>query len=342
VKAAPPPLNLTPPFGTIVTFDPNLKLPRTYQWNFGLEKSLNPNQTIALTYVGAVGRGLLREDAVDNVNEDFTLVRITRNTGRSDYHAMQFQAARRLSKGLQALASYTWSHSIDNASSESFSRFGVVVTSADGQLLQVTGDRGPSDFDIRHFLTLAASYTLPAEHLTTRAGALLRNWSIDAIMRARTAMPVNVVAQADSIGDTLLELQRPNLISGVPLYLDDPAVAGGRRINRAAFSAPFRGRQGSLGYNALRGFGVSQFDLGVRRQFHVNERFNLQFKAEFFNLFNHPNFGNPVNLLSSNRFGESIQMFGRSLGSGGINGGLSPLYQIGGARSIQLALKLQF
>jgi hypothetical protein len=162
-------------------------------------------------------------------------------------------------------------------------------------------------------------------------------------VRARTATPVNIVVRSDVIGeDLILELQRPDLIPGVPVYLNDPTVAGGRRINRAAFIEPAQLRQGTLGYNALRGFGVSQFDLALRRQFDLSEQLRLQFKAEVFNLFNHPNFGNPVNTLSSSSFGQSTQMLGRSLGSGGINGGLSPLYQIGGARSIQLAVRLQF
>jgi len=162
-------------------------------------------------------------------------------------------------------------------------------------------------------------------------------------LRARTAAPVNVVIRSDVIGeDLIVELQRPDLISGVPVYITDPTVPGGRRINRAAFLVPSQVRQGSLGYNALRGFGVTQFDLALRRQFNLGERLKLQFKTEVFNVFNHPNFGNPNNILSSNLFGQSTQMFGRSLGNGGINGGLSPLYQIGGPRSIQLALKLNF
>jgi len=68
----------------------------------------------------------------------------------------------------------------------------------------------------------------------------------------------------------------------------------------------------------------------------------LRFRAEFFNIFNHPNFGNPNNTLNSPLFGRSTQTLASSLGSGGANIGFNPLYQIGGARSIQLALKLQF
>ena len=75
---------------------------------------------------------------------------------------------------------------------------------------------------------------------------------------------------------------------------------------------------------------------------HVTERLALQVRADFFNIFNHPNFGSPINFLSSPQFGQPTQMLANSLGSGGQSGGLNPLYQIGGPRSIQLALKLQF
>lgn len=342
-KAQPPPFSMTPPFGTIVTFDPDLKLPRTYQWNIAVEKSVSSTQTVSVAYVAALGRRLLREDALVNPNPNFTVVRVTRNAANSGYQSMQIQYGRRLSRGLQALASYTWSHSIDNASSDSLSRLRGLVTQITGQAAFPNADRGPSDFDVRHSLTMAATYNLPAARTGSIKHAVLRNWSVDAIFRARTATPVNVVVRSDVIGeDLIVELQRPDLIAGVPLYIDDPTVAGGRRINRAAFSEPLADRQGTLGYNALRGFGLCQLDLALRRQFELGERWKLQLKVELFNLFNHPNFGNPVSILSSSLFGQSTQMFGRSLGSGGINGGLSPLYQIGGPRSTQLAVKLQF
>lgn len=135
---------------------------------------------------------------------------------------------------------------------------------------------------------------------------------------------------------TINGLGRPDLIAGVPLYLKDPTVAGGRRINRAAFATPATDHQGSLGRNALRGFAVSQIDFSIRRRFSLTEHVNLQLQADLFNALNHPNFADPVNTLSSNLFGQSLQMLGRSFG------GLSSLYQIGGPRSIQLALKLQF
>jgi hypothetical protein len=83
-------------------------------------------------------------------------------------------------------------------------------------------------------------------------------------------------------------------------------------------------------------------DLGLQRQFHIREKSGLRFRAEFFDILNHPNFGAPTNSLTSPLFGRSTQTLANGLGSGGANGGFNPLYQIGGPRSIQLALKLQF
>ena len=340
-QAQAPPFSLNPPFGTMVVFDSNLKLPRTLQWNVALEKSVDANQTLLIAYVGAAGQRLLREDVLLNPNPAFTVVRVTRNAAQSKYHALQVQYARRFARGLQALASYTWSRSIDNASSDSLPRLRVTTSASSTGGNAGQTELGASDFDIRHSFTAAVTYNFPKPGATFRG--FLRNWSMDAFLRARTATPVNVVVRTDVVGeDLILELQRPDLVPGVPVYLNDPAVAGGRRINRAAFSVPAELRQGTLAYNALRGFGVSQLDMALRRQFDLGERLKLQVKVEVFNLFNHPNFGNPVNVLSSSSFGQSTQMLGRSLGNGGINGGLSPLYQIGGSRSIQLAVRLQF
>jgi hypothetical protein len=328
---------------TLVIFDPSLQLPRSYQWNVTLDQSLGAEQTLTVSYVGALGRRLLREDAVLGLNAASSVVRLTRNAARSSYHSLQAQATRRLTRGLQAVASYTWSHSIDNASSDALSRLRPASVSPTGTN-PLGGDRGPSDYDVRHSFTLAATYNFPSPHTSFAATrGLLRDWSLDTIFRARTPTPVNVVTRTDVTGTGLIvALQHPDLLAGVPIYIDDPAVAGGRRINPAAFRAPPAGPQGTLGQNALQGFAVSQLDLALHRQINFSERLRLQVRAEFFNVFNHPNFGNPIGDLSSTQFGQSTQMMARSLGTGGVNGGLSPIYQIGGARSVQLAIKFLF
>jgi hypothetical protein len=128
----------------------------------------------------------------------------------------------------------------------------------------------------------------------------------------------------------------------VPLELHGSQYPGGKIFNKAAFTAVPPGQQGNFGRNVLRGFEATQADIGVQRQFRLTEAVGLRFRAEFFNILNHPNFGNPTNSLPSPLFGRSTQTLANSLGSGGANGGFNPLYQIGGPRSIQLALKLQF
>jgi len=106
-------------------------------------------------------------------------------------------------------------------------------------------------------------------------------------------------------------------------------------LNVNAFSAPSPIRQGTEGRNDIPGFGFTQLDLSLGRKFQFTERFNLQFRADAFNVFNHPNFTNPVGLYE---FGEiqSSMMLNRGLG------GLNPLFQEGGPRSLQLSLKLTF
>ena len=91
--------------------------------------------------------------------------------------------------------------------------------------------------------------------------------------------------------------------------------------------------QGDLGRNALRGFGASQVDFTVQRLFRLSERFSLQSSADFFNIFTHPNFGAPINYMTSPQFGRSTQTLNSWLGGGGQSGGLNPLYQIARARS---------
>ncbi len=341
-QAEPPPLSLSPPYGPIVAFDPELQLPRSIQWNLTLEKSLGARQVVSLAYVAALGRRLLSEDVLLNPNPDFTVVRVTRNAAESSYHSLQLQFDRRLTSGLQFLASYSWSHSIDNGSSDSLSRLRITVGS-NSTPVNANSHRGPSDFDVRHSLTATTTYALPSLQSDSKIASALNGWSIDAIFRTRTATPVNIVARQDVLtADLIVELQRPDLITGVPIYVNDPNAPGGRRINRAAFAVPMTIRQGSLGYNALRGFGFSQIDFALRRQFSLSERLKLQLRGEAFNLLNRANFGNPNNVLANPMFGQSTQTLARSLGTGGINGGLSPLYQIGGPRSVQLALKLLF
>ncbi len=335
-NAAPPALTTSPPVVTILVADPHLKLPRSYQWNLALEQSLGSVQSLSLTYVAAVGRDLLRSTQLFNVNPNFQTVILTDNSATSDYHALQLKLQRRLSRGLQGLTSYTFSHSIDVASTDAANN-----RSTPGTIASPNVDRGNSDFDIRHSFTTGVTYDLPSPGSQRFVKAILGGWSLNSFVFARSAPPVSVVGAVFNAGGVTLS-PRPNVNPGVPFELYSAQFPGGKIFNRAAFSAAPAGTQGNLGRNVLRGFGAWQADVGVQRQFHLTEKFGLRFRAEFFNIFNHPNFGGPTNTLTSPLFGRSTQTLANSLGSGGANGGLNPLYQIGGPRSIQFALKLEF
>ena len=327
----PPAFTTNPQYPTLFVADPHLVLPRTYEWNLAIERSLGKNQSLSASYVGAAGRRLLRQEYLSSPNPNFTDLYVTRNAGESDYHALQIQFDRRLSKGLQALASYTWSHSIDTVSLES----SLNILSAG---IDPSRDRGSSDFDLRHTFSAAATYDIPNLSTNKVLNSLLHSWTVDAIMRVNSAPPFNPIAGGRPLFG-LFGSTRPDLVPNVPLYVDDPTAAGGWRINRAAFAFPPANHQGNLGRNALRGFPASQVDMAIGRRFNLTERVTLQLRAEAFNLFNHPNFGQPVTRINSPTFGRSQRMLNQSLG---FDAGLNPLYQIGGPRSIQFAAKLQF
>jgi hypothetical protein len=334
-QAMPLAFTTSPPVNFIAVVDPNHVSPRTYEWNAALEQGFGANDVMTLTYVGAGGRELTRKDIAFAPSSTFNgSVEVIRNAATSSYNGLQAQYRHRISHGLQTLVSYCWSHSIDDVSSD-----GAYVNVP---LSVSVSDRGPSNYDIRHTFSAAVSYYIPAPR-TAVLKQIFRNWSTDFIIYARTAPPVNVVTGARFPGTLLAgasSVQRPNVVPGVPLYLYGP-YPGGKAINPNAFSVPVAG-QGDLSRNALRGFNATQVDFTLRRTFKLSERFSLQSSADFFNIFNHPNFGAPINYMTSPQFGQSTQTLNSYLGGGGQSGGLNPLYQIGGPRSIQLALKLQF
>jgi hypothetical protein len=142
------------------------------------------------------------------------------------------------------------------------------------------------------------TYNLPAVSWNDIARVTLSGWSVDSFMFARTAPPVNVTA-GYSFADGAEFKFRPNMVPGVPLELFGPQYPGGKIFNSAAFTPPPQGQQGDFGRNVLRGFGAFQADVAIQRQFRLTEKLDLHFRGEFFNIFNHPNFGPPVGDLTS-------------------------------------------
>jgi hypothetical protein len=162
------------------------------------------------------------------------------------------------------------------------------------------------------------------------------------MFHARTGFPVNLLNAEQFTGISFENIFRPDLAFGQPAWIADSSAPGGRRINAAAFQAAPGSVQGNLGRNALSGFGMSQLDLALRREFSLGERRSLQLRIEAFNAFNHPNFADPIRFLASPLFGQSPSMLNLMLGTGSPGSGLAPLFQGGGPRSLQVAVRFSF
>jgi len=325
-----PSISLQPPFPDVVAVAPNLKLPRSYQWNAALEKSWGGHQAISLTYVGQAGRDLLRQEALFQPNANFSgLFNLTRNDARSNYNALQLQYRRPLSTRLQALLNYTWSHSLDNASDD-------VVTGASLTVISAAKDYASSSFDVRHSFAGAITYRVPTGAKSGPLALLTKDWSVDTVIVARSGFPFNAIVSSFFPLISGNSPSRPDIVPGQPFWISNPTAPGGKSLNPSAFSKPSTIRQGTEGRNDIPGFGLTQVDLSVGRKLLFSERLNLQFRADAFNVLNHPNFTNPVGDIDVNTSLHSRQMLNQGLG------GLNPLFQEGGPRSLQLSLKFSF
>jgi hypothetical protein len=318
------PVSGTPAFGPRV--ETGLKLPYVTEWNVAYERTLTVRNIVSLSYVGSSGRRLLRREGVAAPGSQLAEYQAATNHGWSAYQGFEAQYRRRMGAQLQGTASYAWAHSMDNGSADS----GVYV--ADTQLAR--GDRGSSAFDVRHNLTAGLTFT--PQH----SGPLLKDWELSGMLRARTGFPIDVVVTENLLGTGFDDIGRPNLVPGVPIWIQTHTI-GGRRLNPDAFAvAP--GVQGSLGRNAIAGFGMAQLDLALARVLPLSPAANVQLRFEAFNVFNHVNPANPVRFLDSPILGRPPSMLNLMLGTGTARSGVAPAFQIGGPRSLQATIRFQF
>ena len=203
------------------------------------------------------------------------------SNGNSSYHAMQLWVNRRFTDRLAFQVAYTWGHAISDVALTSF-------TNSTSDPFNFNADRGDADLDRRHTFVSNLVYVLPSFKKWGRAGDLaLSDWQLNGIVSYFGATPIEITTGANTIGTASAVGQRPNY-TGAPLYLDTGDST--RHLNPAAFATPAAGQMGTLGKGAVRGKPITTVDFSVGKNWRFDERYGIQFRAEFFNLLNHTNF----------------------------------------------------
>jgi hypothetical protein len=294
------------------------------EWNASMEQALGKSQALTVSYVGSNGRRLMEGLVVSS--PVFGEIQYFQSGATSNYQALQTKFQRSVAHGVQALVSYTWSHSIDFGSSTN----------------ELPATRGNSDFDVRNNFQGGLSWDLPHASANRLTSSVINGWGMDGRLIARSSFPITLLGNlaVDPVTGQYF-YGGLNYNPAVPLYLRGcsagvSCLPGGRAINSAAFSPAASGVVGDAPRNFARGFDATQLNLAARRDFHLYEAMTLQFRAEAFNILNHPNFGLVDPNYTDATFGQATQMLNQSLGT------VSSLYQQGGSRSMQFALKLKF
>jgi hypothetical protein len=305
-----------------ISYAPGLRLPRTEEWNVSIEHLFPRAGTVAASYVGSHGvDGLRREgSAIPGLRLIDSLV--STNHGSSDYHALELQYHRALATGLSSTVAYTYSHSIDNGSWDN----AVYYTQGPWT---AASDRASSSFDVRHNFTASLVWQK-------------RKWKVAAIARARSGFPIDVLTSENLLGLSFDDATRPDVVPGVPVWIADAHVPGGRRLNPAAFAVPAGTLEGNLGRNAIGGFGFYQVDMAISRSLPLGDRWRLDLRADAYNALNHRMPGDPVPYLDSPLFGVSNAALNAVLGTGSPHSGLAPSLQMGSPRTLQFTARFSF
>lgn len=337
--------------------------PESWQWNVTISREVMKNTVLEASYVGNHALHILRtidwNDVVatarfavaqairandPNANElinanrrlvDVGDVWLNESTGDSNYNALQIWVNRRFSDRLAFQAAYTWSHAITNV-------FLDFNSSGATDPYNYNLDRGDADLDRRQMFVANAVYILPSfKRWGAATSHILGDWQLNGIVSFLGGTPINVISGANTAGRVFAGAQRPNLIAGVPIYLNRPDDRL-QYLNPAAFSLPDVGRFGSLGRGAIRGPGTQNLDLSIVRNWRVRDHYHLQFRAEMFNAFNHTNF---IGVAASLSFDEAEKLpdgkpnpnFGKHL-----NSNFGRITATQGPREIQFGLKFNF
>ncbi len=308
----------------IQAIDPNFRDAMVFSYNFNIQHEAF-GTVFQVSYVGSEGHHLrLNGDWNQGINgirpiPGFSSINIQQSVSNSNYNGLWISANKRLAKGLTFNTSYTFSKSIDNNS----------VGSSNPQAQDyrnLTAERALSDFDARHRFVLSGIYLLPFKADGAFLRRVVEGWSLSPIVNLQSGSPFSpIIAVTDAKG-SLEAFNRPFLVPGVPLYLPNPSPNG--FVNPAAFTRQATGF-GDAGRNILKSPGFEDIDFSISKMTAIKERVSLQFRAEAFNLFNHPNFGQPVNNLAASTFGQILAT-------------RTTRGDLGSSRQLQLGLKLIF
>ena len=303
----------------------DLKTASMQHWSANVQQQLGRSRVLEVAYVGSKGKNLLSARDINQPapsvlppglpfvprpNPFFDDITELESRASSRYDSLQVRFQQRLDRGLTVLGSYTWSKSTDDASNF-FSSAGDPNFPQDSN--NPGAERGRSNFDVRHRLSVSYTYDLPfgkgKAHLADRGwvSTLLSGWQTFGIVTMQTGRPFTValVPELDNSGTGRSALgfganDRPNL-TGDP-NLSEPSP--GRWFNTGAFTFPAPGTFGNAGRNILEGPGYQNVNVSLVKNTPLTERLKLQLRAEAFNLFNHPNFNLPDNFLGSPTFGR--------------------------------------
>lgn len=333
--------NVKPGF---TVMDITYKTPYYQQWSFGIQQSLINDLLIEAQYLGSKGTNLSTFDfyfptpnaipagAKPGITPDLASFQgVQTNGANSNYHAGVIRVEKRLSRGLMAMGSYTYSKSIDEDSLGN-----STVSSALMQSTIRSLERALSSFDIRHRAIISLTYDLPYKSDNKLMTGLLGNWQVGSIITQQSGQPFSINL-SDDRANVGIPQQRPNLVGNPNLPSDQRTPQNW--FNTAAFVAQPIGSYGNAGRNILEGPGTNIVDFSLLKSIPINERQRLQFRTEVFNLFNHTNFEVPNRICNVTK-----QQAAGTLCSAGPGGGLG-FGQLSAARDpriIQFGLKYLF
>jgi hypothetical protein len=333
------PFNLPPGSGSAIgAVDPNFKSGVVYSYNLNIQHEIH-GTILQASYVGSQGRHLrLTGDYNEGINglrpiPGFTSITVQESVSNSNYNGLWLSADKRLARGLTFSSSFTFSKSIDNNS----------VSSSNAQIqnfYDIRSERALSDFDARVRFVLSGVYELPFKANGAFLSRLVQGWSVSPIVNLQSGSPFSPIVPltatlapgAQPVTGTIYNsgsleaFDRPNYVPGQSLNVSNPSPS--QYLNKAAFvraNLAF----GNAGRNILTGPGFQDVDVALAKNTAIRERISLQFRAEAFNIMNHPNFTQPVNNITGSTYGQILAT-------------RTTRGDLGSSRQLQLGMKLIF